>query len=282
MYLEIIFNLQKKYTFPFSTFSTENNFMKLQPLLFLAGSLLAFSCSKYDRLPPKIEFINISGQTSGIELTAGNQYALDYRIEDNKKIRLVQINARKGFRSEQNVYVNSKDFTYANGFDPDNSVKQEPIRFPIPATSRAGSYRITINAKDGNGNMPSERTLNFVINHPDAPYVGLNIKTTFNDLVPPVFDVKRADRIEISGTATDATDITMVKVDLVGENTSLFSNVFDVPGTADTSIDIAQVIGSYVFRVPATAETGPYDLMISVTSKSGHTTVKTYRLNVMF
>ncbi len=256
--------------------------MNTRIALLICGVVLFAGCKKkFDIVPPEVVYMDINGQTEDVVLSSGTFYSLAYQVKDNSGVDHIDIRVRKGFNFETNVYNTPIDFFYGNGFDYDQTVKTESVPFNLPNNVAAGSYRVGILPSDNDNVNGVERFIDFIVVTGKEPVMNVTLSST-SDPSPPVIQARRGDNLKFEGTATSATDISKVKVEMLSGVKSVYSKVIDFPGSADNAIDLTAISDSLKAFVDPINGTGFYKFVIQVIDANGQAAVKAFKVQVVF
>lgn len=248
--------------------------------LLIAGVVLFAGCKKkFDIVPADVEYMDINGKTDEIVLNAGTNYSFGYRVNDNSGVDYITMKVSKGFEFEGNVTYTANDFFFANGFPYDQTVKTDAIAFNLPQNITSGSYRIGLLASDNDNNNSVERFLDFIVTNGKEPVMNVNFSTT-SDNIPTEYQARRSDNLMFNGTVTSDVDLTMIKVQFIEDTRSVFSKVFYLNGSNDTSVDLKTVSDSMKCFVDPAEGLGKYNFVIHAVDASGEAAVKVFKVRV--
>ncbi len=259
--------------------------MNFKSLALLTGVVLVFGCKKYDIHPPVLTEINIEGNTQNIVLQAGTNYSLYYKLADNTGVDHIKIASIKGFKYEDSVEITKNDFAFIYALDYDQKTKSEPIAFNVPANASAGSYRVKVDISDGNDNVVTEKSLNFVVvgGSNNQPSITSDLTTTSDSAKGYTVSARRGDNLMFDGyVSSPANDITQLKLEIIGESKNVYSKIFRYTGTSDFTLDLKAFSNSLKLVLNPVTAIGDYQVNLYVTNSTGQVGVRTFKMNVPY
>lgn len=266
-------------------FASKNTEMT-RTYIFAALALVALSCSDddeaQDTTKPVILAATVNGEDHDLEFNAGDALQLEVDLSDNEDLSQFKIEVHDIFDGHDHNKVLDGDaweLTEIINVTGANATVNHTLSVPNPVT--AGPHHFIFRVLDAAGNESEFMEMDFILKNGEEPTFSISDPDFSNEVPAP-----KGQSLAITGTINDDEDLAEVIITIEEEeehnhkNASgaiIFSYDADLAGTSDTSFDLSTVD----IAIPATSETGHYELKISAKDNEGNYGVFTAELDVM-
>jgi hypothetical protein len=224
-----------------------------------------------DTTAPVILEARVNGEDHDLEFNAGDALQLEVDLSDNEALGQLKIDVHDIFDAHSHGKKDGSawEMTEVLTVSGANATVSHTLNVPDPVT--AGPHHFIFRALDAAGNESDFMELNFILLNGEQP--------TF-DITSPDFSsevlVNKGSSLTINGFINDDVDLQEVLIVVKEEDDDghnhknasgeIFEYDVDLTANNDTSFDLSTVD----IAIPATAETGNYELQIVAKDNEGN------------
>lgn len=259
--------------------------MKKHILLFSALVLMA-SCSEDDEVQdtaaPQILSASLNGEDHDLSFAAGDNINFSADLSDNEELGQLKLDIHDVFDGHGHGKMANATWAHSQVINVSgaSATATETLNVPDPVT--AGPYHIILRLLDAAGNESEFVEMDFLITNGSEPQFNITDPDFSSEVHAP-----KGQSLEIVGSITDDIDLDEIVITIAEEEEhdhdhkvasgEIFMEDIDLGGGNDTSFDLSTVD----ILIPATAETGHFELKISAKDSEGNYAVFSAEIHVM-
>lgn len=258
-------------------------FSKLLLLSFLS---LLISCDNdddtiVDTTPPTIKDYSINDKTENVVVAPGTEMHFDAVFEDNMELREFKLDIHDNFEAHNHGRLKSAPWEFEQRYDLSGKSETVHKDMIVPEDATSGNYHLTVRFLDAAGNEGEVLTLSFDVQDVSSQPA---MSITSPDLTQEV-EVAPGESFQLEGTVEDPDGLEEVHIFVahedeqshgrLGEEEPLYEAEYELDGVTSWNFSASDVIA-----IPADAEPGHYELVITAVDVNGNSIVKTAELHV--